>query len=142
MITDAGNGARSALAASVTGNYFQVLSAPPARGRSFTAEEERPGAGIRVAIISYQLWEQLGAGADIDDPDPDEMSPLLMATESLNFDTARFLLERGADPNKWDRWGRAPLYAAVDMSTLRMASRSPPSARTWSSVRRTRSRAS
>jgi macrolide transport system ATP-binding/permease protein len=61
---DAGNGARSALAAAVTGNYFQVLSAPPAHGRSFTAEEERPGAGIRVAIISYQLWEQLGAGAD------------------------------------------------------------------------------
>ena len=61
---DAGNGARSALAAAVTDNYFQVLSAPPAHGRSFTAEEERPGAGIRVAIISYQLWEQFGAGAD------------------------------------------------------------------------------
>jgi predicted permease len=61
---DAGNGARSALAAAVTNNYFQVLQAPPAHGRSFTAEEERPGAGIRVAIISYQLWEQFGAGAD------------------------------------------------------------------------------
>jgi predicted permease len=61
---EAGDGARSALAAAVTGNYFQVLSAPPAHGRSFTAEEERPGAGIRVVIISYQLWEQLGAGAD------------------------------------------------------------------------------
>ena len=62
---DAGAGARSALAAAVTGNYFQVLSAPPAHGRSFTAEEDRPGAGIRVVIISYQLWEQFGAGADI-----------------------------------------------------------------------------
>jgi hypothetical protein len=61
---DAGKGARSALASAVTGNYFQVLSAPPAHGRSFTAEEERPGAGIRVAIISYQLWEQFGAGPD------------------------------------------------------------------------------
>ena len=62
---DAGNGARGALAAAVTGNYFQVFSAPPARGRSFTAEEDRPGAGIRVAIISYQLWEQLGASPDV-----------------------------------------------------------------------------
>jgi predicted permease len=61
---DAGDGARSAFAAAVTGNYFQVFSAPPTLGRSFTAEEDRPGAGIRVAIISYQLWEQLGAGAD------------------------------------------------------------------------------
>jgi predicted permease len=61
---DTGDGARSAMAAAVTGNYFQVFSAPPAIGRSFTANEERPRAGIRVAIISYQLWEQLGAGAD------------------------------------------------------------------------------
>jgi predicted permease len=62
---DAGNGPRSALAAAVSGNYFQVFSAPPARGRSFTAEEDRPGADIRVAIISHQLWEQLGAGPDV-----------------------------------------------------------------------------
>jgi macrolide transport system ATP-binding/permease protein len=62
---DAGDGPRSALAAAVSGNYFQVFSAPPARGRSFTAEEDRPGAGIRVAIISDQLWEQLGAGPDV-----------------------------------------------------------------------------
>ena len=61
---DAGAGARSALAAAVTGNYFQVLSAPLTYGRSFTAEEDRPGAGIRVVIISYPLWEQFGAGAD------------------------------------------------------------------------------
>jgi predicted permease len=61
---DPGDGPRSALAAAVTGNYFEVFSAPPAHGRSFTAEEDRPGAGIRVAIISSQLFEQLGAGAD------------------------------------------------------------------------------
>jgi predicted permease len=45
----------------VTANYFQVFSAPPAHGRPFTTDEEQPGAGIRVAIISYPLWEQLGA---------------------------------------------------------------------------------
>jgi predicted permease len=47
----------------VSGNYFQVFSAPPAYGRTFTTEEERPGAGIRVAIISYPLWAQLGGEA-------------------------------------------------------------------------------
>ena len=61
---DAGSGARSALAAAVTGNYFHVFGAPPVHGRSFTEQEDRPGAGIRVAIISYQLWQELGAGAD------------------------------------------------------------------------------
>ena len=58
-----GRGAR--MPSAVTGNYFQVFGAPPAHGRSFTAEEERPGAGIRVAIISYPLWEQLGADPDM-----------------------------------------------------------------------------
>ena len=62
---DAGDGARSALASAVTSNYFQVFGAEPAYGRAFTAEEERPGTGVRVAIISYQLWEQLGAGPDV-----------------------------------------------------------------------------
>lgn len=58
---DAGDGARRALASAVTASYFQVLGAPPAHGRPFTTEEELPGAGIRVAIISYALWDQLGA---------------------------------------------------------------------------------
>jgi predicted permease len=58
---DVGDRPRSALASAVTSNYFQVFGAPPAHGRPFTTEEERPGAGIRVAIISYPLWEELGA---------------------------------------------------------------------------------
>ena len=58
-----GRGAR--MASAVTANYFQVFGAPPAHGRAFTAEEERPGAGIRVAIISYPLWEQRGADPDM-----------------------------------------------------------------------------
>ncbi len=60
---DAGDGPRRALASAVTANYFHVFGTPPAHGRPFTTEEERPGAGIRVAIISYPLWEQLGAGS-------------------------------------------------------------------------------
>jgi predicted permease len=62
---DAGDGPRSALVHIVTANYFQVFGAPPAHGRAFTEEEERPGAGIHVAIISYPLWEQLGADASV-----------------------------------------------------------------------------
>ena len=58
---DVGDGARSTYAFAVTANYFHVFAAPPAHGRAFTAEEEQPGAGIRVAIVSYSLWEQHGA---------------------------------------------------------------------------------
>ena len=58
---DVGGRPRSALAAAVTSNYFQVFGTSPAHGRAFTTEEERLGAGTRVAIISYPLWQELGA---------------------------------------------------------------------------------
>ena len=58
------------------------------------------------------------AGADKDLNDPDNVSPLLLATLNFNFDVAAFLIKEGANVNKWDTWGRAPLYAAVDMNTL------------------------
>src|SRR5262249_38787926 len=33
-------------------------------------------------------------------------------------DVAAYLIKKGANPNKWDFWGRTPLYAAVDMNTI------------------------
>jgi predicted permease len=44
----------------VTSNFFQTFGAPPILGRTFTAEEETPGADVPVAIISYQLWQRMG----------------------------------------------------------------------------------
>ena len=58
------------------------------------------------------------AGARVNDVDPEGVSPLLLATLNFSFDTAAFLIDQGADVNRWDIWGRAPLYAAVDMNTL------------------------
>ena len=43
---------------------------------------------------------------------------MLIATENFNFDIAAYLVKRGADVNRWDWWGRTPLYAAVDLNTL------------------------
>ena len=62
---DAGDGPRRTMAFAVTANYFEVFAALPARGRPFTVEEEQPGAGIRVAIISHSLWERRGADPEI-----------------------------------------------------------------------------
>jgi ankyrin repeat protein len=58
------------------------------------------------------------AGADIDLPDPDSVTPLLLALLNAHFDVAKYLVEQGANVNKWDWWGRNPLYAAVDYNTV------------------------
>jgi ankyrin repeat protein len=57
-------------------------------------------------------------GADLELADPDNITPLFLAIDNLHFDTAKFLLAAGANPNRWDRWGRTPLYGAVDMNTV------------------------
>jgi ankyrin repeat protein len=41
-----------------------------------------------------------------------------MAVINTRFDLAGSLIKLGADPNKWDLWGRTPLYAAVDLNTI------------------------
>ncbi|HEX4274501.1 MAG TPA: ankyrin repeat domain-containing protein [Bryobacteraceae bacterium] len=64
----------------------------------------------------------LAAGADPDSEDPDRETPLLLALENLHFDTAAVLVTgvngKGADLDKWDLFGRSPVYMAADVSTL------------------------
>jgi ankyrin repeat protein len=60
----------------------------------------------------------LAAGADPDPEDPDRETPLLLALENLHFDTAAVLVTGGADLDKWDLFGRSPVYMAADVSTL------------------------
>lgn len=60
----------------------------------------------------------LAAGADPDSEDPDRETPLLLALENLHFDTAAVLVQGGADLDKWDLFGRSPVYMAADVSTL------------------------
>jgi ankyrin repeat protein len=60
----------------------------------------------------------LAHGADIDLPDPDGATALIMALLNYHWDTGKFLIEAGADVNLWDIYGQGPLYVAVDMNTL------------------------
>ncbi len=60
----------------------------------------------------------LEAGADPDSEDPDRETPLLLALENMHFDTAAVLVQGGADLDKWDLFGRSPVYMAADVSTL------------------------
>src|SRR5262245_52464098 len=57
---DFGEGPRRTMASGVTQNYFDLFDRPLAFGRPFTADETRLDAEVRVAIISFALWEQRG----------------------------------------------------------------------------------
>ncbi len=62
----------------------------------------------------------LAAGADPDSEDPDRETPLLLALQNMHFDAAAVLVKGGADLDKWDIFGRSPVYMAADVSTLPM----------------------
>jgi ankyrin repeat protein len=101
-------------------------SAMRAWERRVTAEprpQNRPVGGLTALLLAARegcagCAEALVKGkADINLADPDNISPLLMATLNGRFDVAAYLVKAGADPNKWDTWGRAPLYSTVDYNT-------------------------
>jgi uncharacterized protein len=62
----------------------------------------------------------IAAGADPDLEDPERIAPLVMAIMNLHFEAAAELIRGGADVDRWDLYGRSPLYMAADVSTLPM----------------------
>ncbi len=70
------------------------------------AARENCGACVHVLLENK---------ADIDLPDPDGVSPLLLAIMNANWDLAKQLIAAGADVNQWDIYGEAPLLTAVDL---------------------------
>ena len=52
---------------------------------------------------------------DLNLPDPDSVSPLLVAIMNANWDLAKKLIEAGADVNQWDIYGESPLFTAIDL---------------------------
>jgi uncharacterized protein len=85
----------------------------------------RPVGGLTALLYAARsgctrcVRSLLAAGADIDRPTPEGMTPLIIAIDNQAFDTARLLLDEGANPHLWDWYGRTALYVAVDMSTFR-----------------------
>src|SRR5688572_10085978 len=95
--------------------------------RQVTAEPRaiyRPAGGLTPLLYAARegcvecASALADAGADLNLADPEGISPLLMAVINMRYDLAADLIRRGANPNKWDFWGRAPLYAAVDLNTV------------------------
>jgi len=94
--------------------------------RKVTAEprpQNRPSGGWTALLLAARegcaacAEALVKAGADINLGDPDNISPLLMATLNARFDVAAYLIRAGANVNKWDTWGRSPLYSTVDYNT-------------------------
>lgn len=49
----------------VTGNFFEVMDVKPLLGRTFRPEEDRVGGRDAVIVLSYPLWQELGADPNI-----------------------------------------------------------------------------
>lgn len=67
----------------------------------------------------------IDAGADVNLPDPDGTSALLMSIVNFHYDIASYLIDKGADVNAADTKGRTALYAAVDMKNVDISNRPP-----------------
>ncbi|RPJ53956.1 MAG: FtsX-like permease family protein, partial [Acidobacteria bacterium] len=52
---------RRSFAAVVPANYFATLNGDLMAGRTFTADEERPGSQAASAIVSHQYWQSHGS---------------------------------------------------------------------------------
>jgi ankyrin repeat protein len=110
------------------GAKVDVVSIAPQHQRQVSGEpraQHRPSGGYTALLFAARqgclgcvqaLVEQ--GKADIEQTDPDGITPLNLAVDNFNFDIGAYLLGRGANPNLWDLWGRTPLYLAVDLNTV------------------------
>jgi ankyrin repeat protein len=107
--------------AKITFNGSTMVSTPLPRGGMtalLLAAREGSVAGARA------LAE---AGADLNVPDRDGTTPLIMAIINRHNDVAALLIEKGADLDAADSVGMTALYAAVDLRQLgRLINRPTP----------------
>jgi uncharacterized protein len=101
-------------------------SAPRNWARTTTAEPRPqwrpPGVFTALQLAAREgcagcARELAKGGAKLDTASPDGITALLFAVLNARFDTAKVLIEAGADVNIADKWGRAPLYSAIDYNT-------------------------
>ncbi len=109
------HGANVSLRAASTDWGSQITTEPRA--------QYRPTGGLTPLLYAARsgceecITAILDAGADVDFPTPEAITPLMVAIDNYRYDAAKLLLERGANPHVWDWWGRTALYVATDMNS-------------------------
>lgn len=84
----------------------------------------RPAGGLTPLLYASRsgclrcVQAIVEAGADINIPTPEGVTPLMVAIDNFKFDTANYLLDKGANPHTFDWWGRTALYIAIDVRTI------------------------
>jgi ankyrin repeat protein len=92
----------------------------PSQITSEPRAQYRPVGGLTALLYAsrsgcYDCVEaMIGAGANVNVPTPEGVTPLMIAIDNDRNDVAKLLLDHGANPGVWDWWGRTALYIAVD----------------------------
>jgi ankyrin repeat protein len=100
----------------VNENIAQVSAEPRAGYRSYGGLTALIYASREGCIECVKALKE--GGANLNQADPEGVTPLIIAIWNAHFDTASYLIKAGANVNKWDWWGRSPLYLAVDYNTI------------------------
>jgi ankyrin repeat protein len=101
----------------------------PAQLTSEPRAQYRPVGGLTALLYAARagclacVESLIGAGADVNLPTPEGVTPLMIAIDNEQYDVAKLLLDRGANPHLWDWWGRTALYIAVDRKSAAAGAR-------------------
>jgi ankyrin repeat protein len=84
----------------------------------------RPVGGLNALLYAtrggcFECVEDLiAAGADVNLPTPEGVTPLMIALDNEHNEVAKLLMAKGANLNVWDWWGRSALWIAVDRKAV------------------------
>ncbi|HEY7427031.1 MAG TPA: ankyrin repeat domain-containing protein, partial [Gemmataceae bacterium] len=96
----------------------------PSQITSEPRAQYRPVGGLTALLYAARdgcydcVAALLDAGDDVNRPTPEGVTPLVLALDNDHNDVAKLLLDRGANPQLWDWWGRTPLYVAIDRKIM------------------------
>jgi uncharacterized protein len=79
----------------------------PVGGLTALLYASRDGCSDCVAAL-------IAAGADVNVPTPEGVTPLMVSLDNDHNDVATLLLDRGANPHVADWWGRTALWIVID----------------------------